>query len=60
MMVGWQCFERALSYCLFISYFNYDVEEKVYTWEEVGKHNTDTDMWIVVDEKVYDVTAYSN
>eukprot|EP00894_Picocystis_sp_ML_P000578 jgi/Pico_ML_1/51095/g2182.t2 len=26
--------------------------------EEVQKHNTEDDCWLVIGEKVYDVTAY--
>ena len=34
-------------------------EDKVYTWEEVGAHNTDKDMWIVVGDEVFNMTDYS-
>lgn len=33
-------------------------EEHVYTWQEVAKHNTQDDMWVVVADKVYDVTKW--
>lgn len=33
-------------------------EQKVYTWQEVGKHNTEDNLWIVIHDKVYDVTKY--
>eukprot|EP00924_Labyrinthula_sp_SR-Ha-C_P006766 maker-scaffold_29-snap-gene-4.5-mRNA-1 protein AED:0.01 eAED:0.01 QI:124/1/1/1/1/1/2/249/594 len=37
-----------------------EVEEgkKHFTRDEVAKHNTRNDLWIIVKEKVYDVTSY--
>jgi cytochrome b5 len=32
--------------------------DPVFTWEEIAKHNTEADMWIVVNDKVFDVTNY--
>lgn len=34
------------------------VATKEYEMEEVQKHNTEDDCWLVIGEKVYDVTAY--
>ena len=29
-----------------------------YTWEEVAKHRTSESLWIVIHDKVYDVTKF--
>lgn len=31
----------------------------VYSWEEVQSHCTKTDMWVVIDRKVYNVTQWA-
>lgn len=31
---------------------------KSYTFEEVSKHNTSDDLWVVYEGKVYDVSSY--
>merc|ERR1712070_204383 len=33
-------------------------EKKIFTKAEVAKHNTEHDVWIVVNDKVYDCTEY--
>jgi len=30
-----------------------------YTWEEISKHNKPADCWIVVHDKIYDVTSFA-
>lgn len=32
----------------------------LYTWEEIQKHNLRTDMWLVIERKVYNVTRWAN
>ena len=32
--------------------------DEKFTWEEVRKHNTLKDLWLVIEGKVYDVTKY--
>lgn len=31
---------------------------KQYSYAEVAKHNTPADLWMVIDDKVYDVTKF--
>ncbi|KAH8100083.1 acyl-CoA dehydrogenase NM domain-like protein [Cristinia sonorae] len=33
---------------------------KTFTREEVEKHNTEDDLWVVIDAKVYDLTRFKN
>eukprot|EP01094_Clydonella_sp_ATCC50884_P026688 TRINITY_DN7411_c0_g1_i1.p1 TRINITY_DN7411_c0_g1~~TRINITY_DN7411_c0_g1_i1.p1 ORF type:complete len:142 (-),score=63.21 TRINITY_DN7411_c0_g1_i1:48-473(-) len=33
-------------------------QEKVFTEEEVAKHNSPDDLWLVVHDKVYDCTSF--
>ncbi|EPQ54036.1 acyl-CoA dehydrogenase NM domain-like protein [Gloeophyllum trabeum ATCC 11539] len=35
-------------------------ELKVFTREEVEKHNSDGDLWVIIDAKVYDLTRFKN
>lgn len=35
-----------------------ETELKVFTFEEVAKHTTADDLWVVYNGKVYDVTKY--
>ncbi|KAJ3500620.1 hypothetical protein NLJ89_g9712 [Agrocybe chaxingu] len=35
-------------------------ELKVFTRDEVAKHNKDSDLWIIVDAKVYDISRFKN
>lgn len=34
------------------------VAVKVYTWKDVQEHSTMNNCWVVVNEKVYDVTEF--
>lgn len=37
---------------------NMDSDAKVYRLEDVSKHNTHEDCWLVIGEKVYDVSKF--
>lgn len=32
--------------------------EKKFTWEEVAKHKTAQSLWVVIHDKVYDITKF--
>mmetsp|Transcript_36859 Transcript_36859/g.43045 ORF Transcript_36859/g.43045 Transcript_36859/m.43045 type:complete len:140 (-) Transcript_36859:97-516(-) len=34
--------------------------DRVYTWEEIRRHNTDKDCWVVLYDNVLDVTEFLN
>ena len=35
-----------------------DKKLPVFTWEDVAKHNTSESLWLIVHDKVYDVTPF--
>ena len=48
-----------------IYYFNNDLKNKTntnkkYTYEEIKKHNTENDIWIIYKNQIYDVTNFLN
>lgn len=36
------------------------LETKIYTLAEIAKHNDNKETWIIIDNSVYDVTAFLN
>jgi cytochrome b involved in lipid metabolism len=42
----------------YFSNYEATMSETVYTWEEIVKHNTTKDLWIVYKDMVYDVTKF--
>jgi cytochrome b involved in lipid metabolism len=35
-----------------------DGEEKTYSLAEVAEHNSNQSLWVVIDDKVYDITKF--
>lgn len=33
---------------------------KLYSYEDISKHNTRSDLWMVIDGKVYDITPFAD
>lgn len=42
----------------FLSTSNSDDDKKYYSKDEVSKHNSADDLWIIFDKKVYDMTDF--
>ena len=36
----------------------YIMTKQYYAWEEVAEHDTEESMWVVANDKVYDVTEF--
>eukprot|EP01123_Difflugia_compressa_P008103 TRINITY_DN2327_c0_g1_i1.p1 TRINITY_DN2327_c0_g1~~TRINITY_DN2327_c0_g1_i1.p1 ORF type:complete len:156 (-),score=21.56 TRINITY_DN2327_c0_g1_i1:41-460(-) len=53
--------DRLVNAKRFYSYTNIPVFEdgkRIFTRNEVGLHNTETDGWVIVDDKVYNITTW--
>ena len=35
------------------------LHNKKYTWDQISKHSSETDLWVTYDNKVYDVTTFA-
>jgi cytochrome b involved in lipid metabolism len=33
---------------------------KTYTYEEISKHNTQSDLWVIYKDEVFDITKFNN
>lgn len=34
-------------------------DRREYTWDEIRQHATKTDRWLVIDQRVYDITRWT-
>lgn len=39
---------------------NESVSKVYYSWSEIEKHNSKNDMWIVLNDNVYNITKFRN
>jgi len=36
------------------------MSKKEYTWAEIKKHNTSSDLWVVIGKKVYNLSEFAD
>jgi cytochrome b involved in lipid metabolism len=51
-------FLNIIKYYYFYNYFI--MTEKVFTYDDVFKHNKPEDNWLIINGGVYDITGYTN
>jgi len=47
--------------CFFIEnrfFFSGTIMNNIYTFDEIARHNNANDLWIVINDVVYDITAF--
>lgn len=50
----------SLVFIIYLSPLSPMAELKTFSREEVATHNTDADLWVIIDAKVYNLSKFKN